>query len=103
MFEDLKELFATMTGYKAQQANQADNMQTELLKKMCAALDTLPDRINGKVPSLPTSVQQRPSKSTEVVHIAEPELIPDAEIHEVIHHHTDEEFQVQCSLSDKLI
>ena len=57
MFEDMKEVFSAMTGLKAQ-VNQADNTQTELLMKMCAALDSLPDRINGKS----TTPKATPSK-----------------------------------------
>lgn len=47
MLDDLKELFSTMTGFR-NQANQTDNVQTELLLKMCSALDSLPDRLNNK-------------------------------------------------------
>lgn len=52
MIDDLKELFATMTGFR-QTVNQADTAQTELLVKMCQSLESLPDRINGKQPTSP--------------------------------------------------
>lgn len=58
MFEDLKDLFATMTGFRSQ-VNHAEDTQTQLLMKMCAALDSLPDRINGKEPSAPPSAETK--------------------------------------------
>jgi len=50
MCEDLKELFSTMTGFRSQ-VNETENQQTKLLLKMCSALESLPDRINGKTPA----------------------------------------------------
>ncbi|KAF6020905.1 hypothetical protein EB796_020820 [Bugula neritina] len=86
MCEDLKELFSTMTGFRSQ-VNETENQQTKLLLKMCSALESLPDRINGKTPA-PTPMVL---KSSEAKVVKEPELIPESEIQEVIHHHHDEE------------
>lgn len=64
MVEDMKELFTTVTGFRGQ-LNPAENRQNELLMKMCAALDSLPARINGKEPETPAPEEKKYVPSQE--------------------------------------
>lgn len=81
MIEDMKELFATMTGFR-QTAQQGKTAEAELLLKVCQSLDTLPDRMrtgsNGRA--------KPEMKSVECQCDTEPELIP-----EVVHHEVEEQ------------
>lgn len=85
MVEDLKELFSSMTGFR-NSSQAVGNTQTDLLIKMCQALDTLPDRINnGRAPA----PKAKETKSIEIQCNTEPELIPDNDLDDVIEHNED--------------